>query len=155
MGNYKECPILPPDSHKTQTWVLTWVPVSVPETNCTHTWAAIGNYGYYVTGLSKTAGSSRSSVQYKLLDSQHASPGLLRNTWDLPRRCWWLNQTLGSTSMERSRGAGSTAHTVARPAKRKHLGEMLVLSEVRSQGGKMARCSGQPPHPVLVLSISE
>lgn len=35
---------------------------------------------YYVTGISKTAGSSRSSVRYKLLDFQHASPGL----WGTP-----------------------------------------------------------------------
>lgn len=39
---------------------------------------------YYVTGISKTAGSSRSYVQYKLLDSQHASPGL-RGTPEISR----------------------------------------------------------------------
>lgn len=38
-----QCLILPPYSHKTQTWVLTWVPVSVLKSNCTHARAAIRN----------------------------------------------------------------------------------------------------------------
>jgi hypothetical protein len=56
---------------------------------------------------------------------------------------------------EHSCRPGCRAHTVASPVKRKHLGEMLVLNKVRGQGGRVAGCSGQPPHPFLVLDISE
>lgn len=54
---------------------------------------------------------------------------------------------------------------MASPATRKHLGQwwgvggggggMLVLNEVRGKRRRAAGCSGQPPHPFLVLGILE